>query len=134
MSPERTAVTQLRSGKLYNPAARPLAVLLAVCCWLSTASGQWLEKTIGLSDSFGSIWPTGVYFVPSGNCVYVADCEDGDVVVVDATTNARTGRRVMDLVPGANDVRTLAPGVYFIRQTSDVRQDASSVTKVIITR
>jgi len=26
------------------------------------------------------------------------------------------GRRVMDLKPGANDVRALAPGVYFIRE------------------
>ena len=37
-----------------------------------------------------------------------------------------SGRKVMDLRPGANDVGRLAPGVYFVRQ-------ASSVAKVIIT-
>ena len=37
------------------------------------------------------------------------------------------GRIVMNLHPGANDVRHLAPGVYFVRQTSDV-------ARVILTR
>jgi hypothetical protein len=45
-----------------------------------------------------------------------------------------SGRSVMDLAPGANDVRHLAPGVYFVQQTSDVEHHASSVTKVIVTR
>jgi YVTN family beta-propeller protein len=37
-----------------------------------------------------------------------------------------SGRKVMELHPGANDVHGLAPGVYFVRQ-------ASSVTKVVVT-
>jgi hypothetical protein len=44
------------------------------------------------------------------------------------------GRRVMELAPGANDVRGLPPGVYFVRQASGVERDSSSVTKVIVTR
>ena len=44
------------------------------------------------------------------------------------------GRKVMDLRTGANDVSRLAPGVYFVRQTSSVRREASSVTKVLVTR
>ncbi len=40
----------------------------------------------------------------------------------------------MNLQPGANDVRALAPGVYLVRQASSVRRDASSVTKVVVTR
>ena len=46
-----------------------------------------------------------------------------------------TGRRVLDLEPGANDVRRLAPGVYFLRgpKTEDGRPDAA-VRKVVITR
>ena len=45
------------------------------------------------------------------------------------------GRKVMDLRPGANDVRALAPGVYFVRgpKTEDGRPDAA-VRKVVITR
>ncbi len=54
-----------------------------------------------------------------------------------------SGRKVMEPAPGANDVRRLSPGVYFCRQTagsvssvqaSSVKRDASSATKVIVTR
>ncbi|MCX7732347.1 MAG: T9SS type A sorting domain-containing protein [candidate division WOR-3 bacterium] len=41
-----------------------------------------------------------------------------------------TGRKVIDLRPGANDVRQLTPGVYFVRQGSD----ANRVAKIMITR
>jgi len=43
------------------------------------------------------------------------------------------GRKALDLHPGANDVRALAPGVYFVRQESDVKHEASGVTKVVLT-
>jgi YVTN family beta-propeller protein len=42
------------------------------------------------------------------------------------------GRKVMELAPGANDVRELAPGVYFVHSTFDNRQ--SKMTKVVVTR
>ena len=45
-----------------------------------------------------------------------------------------TGRKVMELQAGPNDVRRLAPGVYFGRQASGVERGASSMTKVILTR
>jgi hypothetical protein len=44
-----------------------------------------------------------------------------------------TGRQVMALAPGANDVRSLAPGVYFVREPQAQAQ-AQAVRKVIITR
>jgi YVTN family beta-propeller protein len=46
-----------------------------------------------------------------------------------------SGRKVMDLRPGANDVRALAPGVYFIRgpKTEDGRPEAD-VRRVVITK
>jgi hypothetical protein len=44
------------------------------------------------------------------------------------------GRQVMVLKPGANDVRSLAPGVYFLRPASGVEREASGVTKVVVTR
>jgi DNA-binding beta-propeller fold protein YncE len=44
-----------------------------------------------------------------------------------------TGRKVLDLKPGANDVRHLAPGVYFVREASGVKREASSVRKVVLT-
>lgn len=46
-----------------------------------------------------------------------------------------TGRQVMALRPGANDVRPLAPGVYFVRsEPSAVSRKPSAVTKVVLTR
>jgi len=40
-----------------------------------------------------------------------------------------SGRKVLDLMPGANDVRGLAPGVYFVREAQ-----AQVVRKVLIAR
>jgi hypothetical protein len=45
-----------------------------------------------------------------------------------------SGRKVLDLHTGANDVRALAPGVYFVRPASSVRRQASGVTKVVLTK
>jgi hypothetical protein len=44
-----------------------------------------------------------------------------------------TGRKVLDLLPGANDVRALAPGVYFMR-AAQAQAQAQAVRKVVITR
>jgi len=48
-----------------------------------------------------------------------------------------SGRLVMSLRPGLNDIRHLAPGVYFVRPASGVERDASSlarISKVILTK
>jgi hypothetical protein len=42
------------------------------------------------------------------------------------------GRAVMALHPGANDVRHLPSGVYFLQTTIDNRQ--SKMTRVVISR
>jgi hypothetical protein len=45
------------------------------------------------------------------------------------------GRKVMELVPGANDVSRLVPGVYIVRSVpSAVSRKPSAVTKVVVTR
>jgi hypothetical protein len=44
------------------------------------------------------------------------------------------GRKVAELRDGANDVRSLAPGVYFVRLASNVEREAFSVVKVVVTR
>jgi sugar (pentulose or hexulose) kinase len=43
-----------------------------------------------------------------------------------------SGRKVMDLRPGANGVRALAPGVYFVRE-AQAQAQAQAVRKVVIT-
>ncbi len=40
-----------------------------------------------------------------------------------------SGRKVLDLQPGANDVRRLSPGVYFVREAQ-----AQAVRKIVVTR
>jgi len=46
-----------------------------------------------------------------------------------------SGRKVMDLAPGANDVRALAPGVYFVHSApSAASRERVAVTKVVVTR
>ncbi|MCX6841309.1 MAG: sialidase family protein [candidate division WOR-3 bacterium] len=46
-----------------------------------------------------------------------------------------SGREVMDLNPGANDMSALAPGVYFVRPgSSAVSRQPSAVTKVVVAR
>jgi hypothetical protein len=43
-----------------------------------------------------------------------------------------SGRKVLDLMPGANDVRALAPGVYFVRE-AQAQAQAQAVRKLVLT-
>lgn len=46
-----------------------------------------------------------------------------------------SGRNVLDLLPGANDVSALSPGVYFVYPATGVTRDAPSVaTRVVLVR
>ena len=65
-----------------------------------------------------------VLFLPEASCgLRVTSCELLDV----------SGRRVLNLKPGANDVSRLAPGVYFVRAVSR-KLSAVSFRKVVLTR
>ena len=44
-----------------------------------------------------------------------------------------TGRKVLDLKPGLNDVSRLTPGVYYVAERSAV-SDRRQATKVILAR
>ena len=45
-----------------------------------------------------------------------------------------SGRNVLDLAPGANDVSRLAPGIYLVRSASGGERSAVAVHKVIVQR
>jgi hypothetical protein len=45
-----------------------------------------------------------------------------------------SGRGVLNLKPGANDVSRLAPGVYFVRSAASGERSAVAVRKVILQR
>jgi YVTN family beta-propeller protein len=90
MSPEHTAVPRVRAARTQIRVRQAGVVLVAICCFLSAVSGQWYEKAVALSDSFGDMQPNAVYYVPGSNYVYVAG--DDGVMVIDASTHARVAR------------------------------------------
>jgi len=72
----------------------------------------------------------GVLFLPKAGTV-----PSGTVPFFDPSLLDVSGRKVMDLQPGANDVRALAPGVYFVRSgPSAASRQPSAVTKVVVAR
>jgi len=61
---------------------RPLAILLAVCCCLSAASGQWLETTTTVGSG-----PWDLVYNPTDNKVYCAHIEGSNVTVIDGAAD-----------------------------------------------
>lgn len=45
-----------------------------------------------------------------------------------------SGRKVLSLHPGANDVSRIAQGVYFVREERGVSREESAVRRVIVQR
>ena len=44
-----------------------------------------------------------------------------------------SGRKVMDLRAGANDIRSLSPGVYFVWE-AQAKAQAQAVRKIVVTK
>ena len=115
-------------------------LLLLFSCWTDTVQGRdygnyrlWgrFDAVTGIADTMNAergtrtLGPTiirGILFLPSS-----VDKRMANGVLLDIT-----GRKVLDIHPGANDVSALAPGVYFVRSTNGTRR-SSEVTKVILT-
>jgi len=74
-----------------------------------------------------------VLFLPRGGLGTRSGLSDNPVMSSAALLDI-SGRRVLKLHAGANDVRALAPGVYFVRRQGSRTQgfEDSSVTKVVI--
>jgi hypothetical protein len=68
------------------------------------------------------VWPSVV-----SRELNLAGCSKA--VLLDAS-----GRKVLDLKAGKNDVHGLSRGIYFVCPPSDVRREASGVAKVVLTR
>jgi YVTN family beta-propeller protein len=81
-----------RSALLHNRAACPLAVLLAICCCLSAASGQWFEGYIALPDSLHAGGrPLVVAYNPVNHKTYVGGDESDRLIVFDSVAAAPVG-------------------------------------------
>jgi hypothetical protein len=71
----------------------------------------------------------GVLFLPKMGTV-----PSGTVPINGPTLLDVSGRKVLDLHAGANDVRTLAPGVYFVREAqAQAQAQAQTVRKIVLT-
>lgn len=137
MSPYRASCPHGRAVTSHDRAVRPLAVLLVICCCLSAASGRSLQTT---SQPVAASRPG---FDPKDVVREVRSRHSATGVVDPLATGFDdgeflldiSGRKVLDLHPGANDVRALAPGVYFLRgpRTADGSPDAA-VRRVVVTR
>jgi len=86
-----------------------------------------LEHESGMSSgpSAGATVVSGALFLPRD----MTELPSSSDRVPRPTLLDATGRKVMDLLPGANDVSPLAPGVYFYRE-----QSAVHVRKVVLAR
>jgi len=110
--------------------------------------GLWHGRYYNARRIRGTTWPlTGVAERgrPLVACARPLATIVRGVLMLPATSSSGTqtlgclldvsGRTVLDLQPGANDVRTLAPGVYFVREEpSAVSRERAAVCKVIVTR
>jgi hypothetical protein len=88
-----------------------------------TGLGVQEEEAVGLNARPLRVWPSVV-----NRQVNLAGWDRA--VLLDAS-----GRKVLDLKAGANDVRALAPGVYFVREGLGTRGEGLGKTrKVVVTR
>jgi hypothetical protein len=115
--------------------------LCAYPCWTDECQGRtynteriWgrigalagIEEKSGtlVSGPNGGTIVRGVLFLPAATSTKLQAASLLDI----------SGRKVLNLKTGANDVSGLAPGVFFIRQASSVRREASSIVKVVVAR
>ncbi len=133
-------VVRQRGGQ-YNPtllAGGPGRVFLAYQGWTGMIGGRtynaqriWgkLNPVPGVAElpqtegRFAAAGPT----IVRGSLNLPAAGNRTGVALLDAT-----GRKVLDLAPGPNDISRLAPGVYFIHSSGDNRQ--TTMSRVIVTR
>ena len=81
------------------------------------------NPTLRITDPLSNV-VRGVLFLPLASGVK----RSASRVLLDIS-----GRKVLDLKPGANDVRALAPGVYFVRE-AQAQAQAQAVRRVVVMR
>ena len=72
---------------------KSILVLSAVFCFVSAATGQWLETTIYLPDEYGGqTRPQRLAYNPQNNTVYVGSLNGRCVIEIDGTTSQKVAR------------------------------------------
>jgi hypothetical protein len=117
-------------------------------CWNPTWNRTYVAQYFGsritvLRDSGGGIEesfkPQAASYKPAATVVrsvlLLPEAVSGGRSAVCAQLLDIGGRKVLDLKPGANDVRALAPGVYFVREErAQAQAQVQAARKVIVTR
>jgi hypothetical protein len=113
-------------------------LLLLFSCWTDTASGReydayrlWarLDDVPGIAET-----PSAELRVPNGGATIIR----GVLFLPKSPSSSPSGlldisgRSVMTLKPGANDVSRLAQGVYFLRAWSGTKDEGSGKTRKIV--
>jgi hypothetical protein len=89
-----------------------------------TAVSEMMKLEVRMANS-GATVVRGVLFLPEASGPRPQAASLSDI----------SGRKVLDLKPGANDVRALAPGVYFVREELQASSHKPpAVRKVVVTR
>jgi hypothetical protein len=123
--------------------AAPLAEAYAVWRWCHyefMLSGEptmlvWVPTGVGVEESFKpqTASPKPGVTIVRGVLV-LGTVDSGQNTAHRAELVDITGRKVLDLKTGANDIGHIAPGVYLVRSTSRVNRGAPSVTKLVVQR
>jgi hypothetical protein len=122
-----------------NPTLTTLGATMHWCVWQSDRTGNW--------DIWGSyVYATGAEesAKPQAPSFKPAPTIARDVLVLQNGSSASSstsrlldisGRKVLTLAPGANDVSRLSPGVYFVREEPQAPSlKPQAIGKVIITK
>jgi len=127
---------QVRGGSTalaWNPVHSWVYVSNPGSCSITVVSDTMLGIQETTNEKRGTMndGPTiirGVLFLGAGrdaNVLHLGSCPKPCLLDI-------SGRKVMNLRPGANDVRALAPGVYFVRE-AQAQAQAQAVRKVVVT-
>jgi Peptidase family M1 domain len=120
----------------FEVAARPDSVVLDREDWILNRATQ-LVGTAEESPDAGRRLPAAtivrgvLYYAGLGTRT---ELPGGNSVMSRAGLLDAAGRKVLDLHPGANDVHSLAPGVYFVRDGSRSPRVDDSYAKVLIAK
>ena len=120
------------------PSERDTSELAIRCKWARYYFDQLtgIKETPSADRRMPNSGPTivrGVLFLPRDMTgkqgLYRASPRSEGLSLFSATLLDASGRAVMPLRPGANDISALSPGVYFVRE-----EQTQSVRKVVVTR
>jgi YVTN family beta-propeller protein len=123
------------------PCLKPIWLLLAVSCWLSAVSGQWLEKIIFLPDSLSGVpWPSCIALDSVDGKVYISGTErageprvmDCYVVVADAETGNKLARIAVDGMTASLLCNPVAHKLYAAHPDADLVSVIDPVADTVV--